>query len=271
MIHVGWVLLVALGMGLAACGGEEETPEPTVDLLANYDALKATDDEATRQAVAGTAAAFQTLTAQQAPSISSQSTPTRAPRVTAVVLSQTPTIDPASDVLGNIVYGDAWRTAPFTTTDGQTHTIADFDGKLVVLLLMTLDCPPCQDQLATVQEVDQRFRRDNVSFDVVYVNLNLKVNESAEALGRWEQTGSFSSTDRFTWLTGTVSPELLHELLTAFAPGAVEFQQATVLVIDKEGRGHSTAREGIMSFSRFRDVLVAYAFLPAEGEPADAE
>jgi hypothetical protein len=250
-------MLVVFALTLAACQEDEEgTPTPTIDILGGIDMERATQQAGTQQALQLTQDAQQTAIALQT-QITVTPRPTFAPP--RQPNTPTPTEDPATDILGNIVAADdQWQLAPFTGLDGTSYTLADFLGKVVVLMPMTIDCPACEEQRLAVRLVDDEFRKEQRPYDIVYLNLNVNPDESVEALRQWETGMEFVATERFTWLTATASQRLMDALTTAFGSDALDLQRASFIFIDKRGRGHSANNEGVMSMARFRSVMVFY-------------
>jgi hypothetical protein len=262
----GMTILLMIGL-LVGCGGEEEEDRRiirTVDILDNAVNQQGTQGVAT-QGIPQTQAYEQTLSAYQT-QVGPLPTLTpfvrRSPQPT-----PTPTDDPINDVLGNIVYTNDWKDDQFTGTDGLIYTLNSFEGKVIVILPMSLACIPCQEQLPYVRETDNQFRNEGRPYDIVYINLNINPRESMDALKEWEATQAFTSVPNSTWISGQASLDFINALNIAFGGGSLDLERTPIIIVDSKGQGHSTANEGVISPSRIRDVLVFYAQPPAPPEP----
>lgn len=266
--------IILLMLTLVACLGDDEpTPGPrrTLNVLDNAVQLGETQQAATRNAVSNATQSFeQTLSAYQ----TSIAPPTQAPiRLRSPQPPPTATDAPENDILGNIAYPGNWLDVPFTTIDGQEESLRSFEGKIIVLLPMSLDCIPCQEQLAFARETDRQFRLDGVAYEVVYLNLNVSPLDELDDLTAWAEGQGFESTEQFAWITGKASPELVTALNAAFGGSALNLQRTPILIIDTKGQGHTAAEEGMLISSRLRDVIVFYSdqATPVEASGGETE
>ena len=257
-LSVGAVITILMLTLVACLGDDEPTPGPrrTLNVLDNAVYLAETQQAATVNAInSANQVAQQTLSAYQ----TSIAPPTQAPiRVRSPQPSPTPTDAPVNDILGNIIYPGNWLILPFTTTEGQEASFSDYEGKIIVLLPMSLNCVPCQEQLEYARQTDQQFRNDGVGYEIVYVNLDVSPLDTIDDLKTWADEQTFESTDQFIWVTAKGSPELVAALNTAFGGSALGMQRTPILIIDKRGQGHTAGSEGMLSTSRLRDVIVFY-------------
>ncbi len=257
-LSIGAVITLLMLTLVACLGDDEPTPGPrrTLNVLDNAVLLAETQQAATVNAInSATQVMQQTISAYQ----TSIAPPTQAPiRQRSPQPSPTPTDDPTNDILGNIVYPGNWLTLPFTTTEDQEESLSDFEGKIIILLPMALDCIPCQEQLEYTRQTDQQFRNDEVGYEVVYLNLNVSPLDTMDDLKTWANEQAFESTEQFTWVTGQASPAMVAALNSAFGGSALNMQRTPILIIDKTGQGHTAGSEGTLSTSRLRDVIVFY-------------
>lgn len=257
-LSIGAVITLLM-LTLVACLGDDEptrSPRRTLNVLDNAVGLAETQRAATSTAITNAAQAYQeTLSAYQ----TSIAPPTQAPiRLRSPQPSPTATDAPENDILGNIVYADDWLALPFTTTDGQEESLSSFEGKIIVLMPMSLDCVPCQEQLAFARETDRQFRVDGVAYEVVYLNLNVSPLDTLDDLTAWADQQAFESNDQFIWITGQASPELVAALNSVLGGSALNLQRTPIFLIDTKGQGHTAGTEGMLSNSRLRDVIVFY-------------
>lgn len=265
-------VITLLMLTLVACLGDDDpTPGPrrTLNVLDNAVQLGETQQAATRNAVSNATQSFeQTLSAYQ----TSVAPPTQAPiRLRSPQPPPTATDAPENDILGNIVYPGNWLDVLFTAIDGQEQSLRSFEGKIIVLLPMSLDCIPCQEQLAFARETDRQFRLDGVAYEVVYLNLNVSPLDELDDLTAWAEGHGFESTEQFTWVTGKASPELVTALNVAFGGSALNLQRTPILIVDTKGQGHTAAEEGMLISSRLRDVIVFYSDQATSAEVSGGE
>lgn len=258
-LSIGAVITLLMLTLVACLGDDDPTPGPrrTLNVLDSAVELGQTQQAATRNAISSaTQSVEQTLSAYQ----TSIAPPTQAPiRLRSPQPPPTATDAPENDILGNIVYPGNWLDMPFTTIDGQEESLRSFEGKIIVLLPMSLDCIPCQEQLAFARETDRQFRFDGVGYEVVYLNLNVSPLDELDDLIAWAEGQGFESTEQFTWVTGKASPELVTALNAAFGGSALNLQRTPILLIDTKGQGHAAGAEGMLISSRLRDVIVFYS------------
>ncbi|MCQ3929130.1 MAG: hypothetical protein DPW16_01615 [Chloroflexi bacterium] len=272
-LSIGAVITLLMLTLVACLGDDDPTPGPrrTLNVLDNAVQLGETQQAATRNAVANATQSFeQTLSAYQ----TSIAPPTQAPiRLRSPQPPPTATDAPENDILGNIVYPGNWLDVRFTTIDGQEESLRSFEGKIIVLLPMSLDCIPCQEQLAFARETDRQFRLDGVAYEVVYLNLNVSPLDELDDLTAWAEGQGFESTEQFTWITGKASPELVTALNAAFGGSVLNLQRTPILIVDTKGQGHTAAEEGMLISSRLRDVIVFYSdqATPAEASGGETE
>jgi peroxiredoxin len=81
--------------------------------------------------------------------------------------------------------GTVGGSAPdFTLTDtgGETFSLSDFRGKVVVLDLMGTQCPPCQEGISHLKDIQQRY-----GDDVVILSISVAWYDTEEALATFKQ------------------------------------------------------------------------------------
>ncbi len=272
-LSIGAVITLLMLTLVACLEDDDPTPGPrrTLNVLDNAVQLGETQQAATRNAVSNATQSFeQTLSAYQ----TSIAPPTQAPiRLRSPQPPPTATDAPENDILGNIIYPGNWLEMPFTTIEGQEESLSSFEGKIIVLLPMSLDCLPCQEQLAFARDTDRQFRLDGVAYEVVYLNLNVSPLDELDNLTVWAEGQGFESTEQFTWVTGKASPELVTALNAAFGGSALNLQRTPILIVDTKGQGHTAAEEGMLISSRLRDVIVFYSdqATPAEVSGGETE
>ncbi|MBI5931330.1 MAG: hypothetical protein HY862_18630 [Chloroflexi bacterium] len=266
LLSIGAVIILLMLTLVACLGNDDPTPAPrrTLNVLDNAVGAQDTLAAATSNAIVDATLVYQqTLSAYQ----TVVAPPTQAPIIRrSPQPSPTATDDPVNDILGNIVYPGDWLTQPFTGTDGLVYSFSSFEGKIIVLMPMSLDCIPCQEQLGYARQTDHQFRTDGVAYELVYINLDTSPSNSMDDLITWSDGQAFESTENSTWLTGTASPELITALNQAFGGSAINLGRTPVILIDKRGQGHTAGTEGMLGSSRLRDVIVFYDNPPNPAE-----
>lgn len=257
-LSIGAVILTLTLLLTACLGDDDPTPLPrrTLDVLDNAIAQQESMAAITREALLGQTQVYQqTLSAYQ----TAVAPPTQAPIIRrSPQPTPTPTDDPLNDFFGNIVYAGNWLAERFEATDGETYSFNSFEGKIVVLMPMSLDCVPCEEQLEYARETERQFKADGSPYEIVFLNLNVSPLDSLEELITWAEAEAFESTDSITWLTGKASSELVAALNREFGGSAINLQRTPIIIVDKRGQGHTAGSEGLLSPSRLRDAIVFY-------------
>ncbi len=85
----------------------------------------------------------------------------------------------------------SWRDAPLTDVrTGEIFTVADLEGKLVVIEPMAIWCVNCQFQQAAVATALARGPQPNV----IYISLDVDPNERPDDLARYADESGFDWT-----------------------------------------------------------------------------
>jgi thiol-disulfide isomerase/thioredoxin len=108
------------------------------------------------------------------------------------------------------------------TDTGDTVSSADFAGEVLVLNFWYAGCPPCRVEAPDLEEVNQAFADDGVSF------LGVNVRDQAA------QSLSFAKTLGVTYPSVMDADE--GNMLLAFSGTVAPNAVPTTLVIDKQGR-----------------------------------
>jgi peroxiredoxin len=115
--------------------------------------------------------------------------------------------------------GDVAPDFTVKTLDGKNLTLANFQGKFVLLDFWATWCAPCVAELPNLKAIHEAYRDDRA-----FVIISLSLDERADVLSR------FVKDDELPWLQGIVGPE--SPVVTAYGATAIP---ATFL-IDPDGR-----------------------------------
>ena len=143
----------------------------------------------------------------------------------------------------------AWHSMVLTDVrKGQTFTVADLEGKVVVMEAMAVWCPSC---LAQQREINASLQ--NFGDEVVAISLDIDPTETAEYLARHAEANGF------TWLHVVSNPGLSAILQQEFGPQVLAPTATPIILIAPDGTTELTPF-GIKS----ADILTAniQALLP---------
>lgn len=137
-----------------------------------------------------------------------------------------------------------WRGVALTDVyTGQSFSISDFNGKVVVLETMAVWCPTC-----VRQQIEIHALRDRFGDQVVSVTLDIDRNEGQDILRRHVQTYGFE--ERFA-----VSPiELTRALEMDFGTIVLNATSTPVIIVDRQQQGH-LLRPGLKSAAELAKEL----------------
>jgi peroxiredoxin len=149
-------------------------------------------------------------------------TPTTAPTVPADPSAGSPTVKPTLDL--------DWFSMEMTDVNtGETFTMNDFTGKVVIMDTMAMWCPGC---LTQAKEISKMLEALGNPEDLVVISLDVDVNEDANTLKKYVEENGLQ------WRY-VVAP-----LLVARALGNLYTAQylnppiSPMMMIDREGKVH---------------------------------
>lgn len=120
----------------------------------------------------------------------------------------------------------SWHTTSLTDVrTGETFTIADLKGKLVVIEPMATWCFSCQVQQSAVAEALARGAQP----DLVYVSLDVDPNEHPEDLARYADEAGF------TWRFVIASSEVARSLAADFGDQVLSPPSTPSILIGADG------------------------------------
>ena len=146
----------------------------------------------------------------------------------------------------------AWFKVPLTDVNsGESFTIADLQGKVVVVETMAVWCPNCTRQQGHVKAMQEIIgQRD----DLVNLALNVDPNESADFLLAHAQKNGF------TWRYAVAPAEVAREIGQLYGAQFLNPPATPMFIIDRQGEvhplpfGHKDSTELAEAVSPFLDA-----------------
>ena len=125
----------------------------------------------------------------------------------------------------------AWFGTAFKDVrSGETFTINDFKGKVILVETMAVWCPTCYRQQ---QEIKALHELLGMREDFVSVSLDIDPNEDETVLAGYTEQNS-----EFDWYYAVTGPDMAREIGNAYGDQFLNPPSAPVLVIDRHGVAH---------------------------------
>ncbi len=143
----------------------------------------------------------------------------------------------------------AWFAVTFTDArTGETFSINDFKGKVVLVETLAQWCSNCKQQQGQVVELHKLLgeRADFVSF-----GLDIDTNEELADLTGYVQTNGFD------WFYSVATPEVAREIGNLYGAQFLNPPSTPMLVIDRHGEAHPLPF-GIKSAQELYDALLPF-------------
>jgi thiol-disulfide isomerase/thioredoxin len=156
------------------------------------------------------------------------------PTADAMMSKETPTADammsketPAANTM---VEAPAWYSASLTdASTGQTFTINDFKGKVILVETLAMWCPNCKKQQTQVKALHEQLgMRD----DFVSIGLDIDLNESAADLKGYVDGNGFD------WMYAVTTAEIAQDISKHYGDQFLNPPSTPMLVIDRKGEAH---------------------------------
>jgi hypothetical protein len=124
----------------------------------------------------------------------------------------------------------AWFSASLTDVNtGQTFTVADYQGKVVLVETLAVWCSNCLKQQREVLALHQALgERD----DFVSVGIDIDLNESAE------QLKDHAGRNGFDWVYAIATPEVARAISDLYGVNFLNPPSTPMLIIDRHGQVH---------------------------------
>ena len=112
---------------------------------------------------------------------------------------------------------------------GETFTMNDYAGKVVLLETMAMWCPNCIVQANEVRKLHEALGNPD---DLISVSLDVDINEDGESLG--DYAGGYG----FDWHFAVAPLEVARELGNLYTAQYLNPPLSPMLIIDREGNVH---------------------------------
>jgi thiol-disulfide isomerase/thioredoxin len=130
----------------------------------------------------------------------------------------------------NMMDVPAWFTAELTdVSTGETFSIADYKGKVVLVEMMAQWCPTCLSQAKQVTELHSLLGE---SAEFVSVSLDIDPNEDAATLKTYVERNGFS------WMFAVAPAEVSREIGNLYGSQYLNPPSAPILLVDQDGNTH---------------------------------
>jgi hypothetical protein len=154
------------------------------------------------------------------------------------MMDEQPTVDammeekPAEDAMMDdpMVELPAWFSASLTDVNsGQSFTVADYQGKVVLVETLAVWCSNCLKQQREVLALHQALgERD----DFISVGLDIDLNESAD------QLRDHAERNGFDWVYAIATPEVARAISDLYGVNFLNPPSTPMLIIDRHGQAH---------------------------------
>jgi cytochrome oxidase Cu insertion factor (SCO1/SenC/PrrC family) len=202
-------LLILTTMVLSACGTSAPTPDAMMQDTATPDAMMM-KETATPDAMM----AHDTPTAD------------------AMMMHETPTADAMmQDATPDaMMESPTWfNTALTDANNGNTFTINDFKGKVVLVETMAVWCSTCKMQQDQIKALHEKL---GMSDDLVSVSLDIDANENIDTVK------SYLGTTGFDWHYAVAPADVSREIASLYGDQFLNPPSAPMFIIDRNGTAH---------------------------------
>lgn len=124
----------------------------------------------------------------------------------------------------------AWFGTTFTNvSNGETFTINDFKGKVVLVENLAMWCSNCKKQQEQVKLLHELL---GMNEDLVSIGLDIDTNENASDLKTYIENNGFD------WIYAVASEEVTREIANLYGAQFLNPPSTPILVIDRKGQAH---------------------------------
>jgi thiol-disulfide isomerase/thioredoxin len=157
-------------------------------------------------------------------------------------MSETPTPEAMMDA-------PAWFGYSLTDVNtGETFTIGDFKGKVILLETMAVWCSNCRKQQ---QEVKALHERLGMNEGFVSIALDIDSNETADVLK------AHATKNGFDWLYAVSSTDLSRQVASLYGDQFLNPPSVPMLIIDRHGEVH-VLPFGVKSADKLYEQVIQY-------------
>ena len=139
--------------------------------------------------------------------------------------------DEMTDETAEMMEGPAWFNAALTDArTGQTFTVNDFKGKVVLVETMAMWCSNCLKQQTQVKVLHEAL---GVRDDFVSIGLDIDPNENVDALK------SYVEDQGFDWYYAVSPADVSREIASLYGDQFLNPPSTPIVVIDRHGNAHT--------------------------------
>ncbi len=124
----------------------------------------------------------------------------------------------------------AWFSAALIDVrSGESFTLNDFKGKVVLVETLAMWCPSCKRQQIQVKALHEALGMDE---DLVSIGLDIDPNENAADLKAYTESNGFD------WIYAVAPAEVAREIGMLYGDQFLNPPSTPILVIDRHGEAH---------------------------------
>lgn len=149
-----------------------------------------------------------------------------------LVMSETPTTGNVSEnpAESPLLDSPAWFGMLLTNVNsGESFSINDFTGKVVLVETMAQWCPSCKKQQ---QEIKSLLEHLGMPADLVIIALDIDPNENSETLK------TYASNNGFNWIYAVAPIDISREIGNLYGDQFLNPPSTPILIIDRKGEAH---------------------------------
>ncbi len=157
-----------------------------------------------------------------------EKTPEAMMEKTSEVMPDTHTTPEAMDEA--MLAAPAWFGAALTNVrSGESFTLSDFKGKVVLVETLAMWCPSCKRQQIQVKALHEALGMDG---DLVSIGLDIDPNENAADLKAYTEANGFD------WIYAVAPAEVAREIGALYGDQFLNPPSTPILIIDRHGEAH---------------------------------
>ena len=123
-----------------------------------------------------------------------------------------------------------WFGTTFTNvSSGETFTINDFKGKVVLIENLAMWCSNCKKQQEQVKILHELI---GMNEDLVPIGLDIDTNENAEDLK------TYIADNGFDWIYAVASQEVTREIANLYGAQFLNPPSTPIIIVDRKGVAH---------------------------------
>ncbi len=164
------------------------------------------------------------------PTVPMEEVPAEATPASPAATVQSPIATLPADAPFELADTPAWFSAALTDVQsGQTFSIDDYRGKVVLLETLAIWCTNCKKQQTQVKALHEALGADP---DLVSIGLDIDPNENAGDLK------AYTAANGFDWIYAVAPVEVSREISSLYGDQFLNPPSTPMLVVDRNGQVH---------------------------------